>query len=388
MNYNFDEIIPREGTNCYKYDMRQTIFNRNDVLPMWVADGDCKPPSEVIDAIIQRTEHGVFGYTFKGDDYFESIINWNKKRHNWLNKKEWIHYSPGVVPSLNLAVMTLTEPGDEVIIQAPVYFPFYGAVTAHKRKILRNSLVLENGRYKMDLDDLKKNISSKTKLLFLCSPHNPTGNVWKKEELEELCKICLENNIIIISDEIHADIVFKNHKHVPTATLSKEISDITITLMAPSKTFNIAGLASSYIVSENTALLDKITKPLKDLHLVHGNIYGLTATIAAYKNGEQWLEEFLQYTEQTLTYINKYIADKLPRIKLIQPEGTYLLWFDFRDYGLSQKELNELMINKAKLGLSDGTLFGHEGKGFQRMNIACPLSTVKTALDKIAQVFK
>ena len=384
MPFNFDEEINRAGTNCYKYDMRKDIFNTEDVLPMWVADGDFKAPEAVIKAIEERLHHGIFGYTFKGDDYFEAIINWNKMRHGWNIKKEWIHYSPGVVPSLNLAVTTLTEPGDEVIIQSPVYFPFYSAVTTYKRKILRNPLVLNNeGRYEMNLQELEEKISTRTKLLFLCSPHNPTGNVWKKEELEALCNLCIKNNITIVSDEIHADLIFPGNKHIPTAKLSEEISQNTITFMAPSKTFNIAGLSSSYMVSENEELLNKVSKPLKDLHLTHGNIFGITATVAAYNNGSEWLDAQMNYFTDTLKYVNQFVDNELPQVKLIQPEGTYLLWFDFRSLNLKQEELNKLLITKAKVGLSDGAVFGKEGIGFERMNIACPRSSVIKALKMI-----
>lgn len=387
MLYNFDEEINRAGTNCYKYDMRKDIFNTEDVLPMWVADSDFKAPEPVLKAIEERLNHGILGYTFKGDDYFEAIIKWNKRRHNFTIKKDWIHYSPGVVPSLNLAVTTLTKPGDEVIIQSPVYFPFYSAVTTYNRKILRNPLVLNHeGRYEMNLDELKEKISPKTKLLFLCSPHNPTGNVWHKDELKEICELCIKNDIIIISDEIHADLVLNNHKHTPTASLSEDISMNTITFMAPSKTFNIAGLSSSYIISENKDLLKKISKPLKDLHLVHGNIFGITATIAAYNHGSDWVDAQLKHFSGIVKMVNEFLTNELPEVKLIQPEGTYLLWLDFRSLNINQKELNKLLIEKAKVGLSDGVLFGKEGHGFQRMNIACPSSHVEKALKSIKKI--
>ena len=389
MIYNFEEEINRAGTNCYKYDMRKDIFNTEDVLPMWVADSDFKAPEPVLKAIEDRLKHGILGYTFKGDDYFDAITDWNKKRHNFQIEKEWIHYSPGVVPSLNLAVTTLTEPGDEVIIQSPVYFPFYSAVTTYKRKIVRNPLVLNNqGRYEMNLKELEEKITPKTKLLFLCSPHNPTGNVWHEDELRAICDLCIKNNIIIISDEIHADLVLNGNKHIPTATLSEEISMNTITLMAPSKTFNIAGLSSSYIISANKELLDKISKPLKDLHLVHGNIFALTATIAAYNHCSDWVDAQLDYYSGTIKMVNEFLQNELPEIKLIQPEGTYLLWFDFRSLNLNQDELNKIMIDKAKVGLSDGVLFGKEGRGFQRMNIACPRSYVEKALIAIKNALK
>ncbi|MCG8701541.1 MAG: pyridoxal phosphate-dependent aminotransferase [Bacteroidales bacterium] len=388
MKYNFDEDINRAGTDCYKYDMRNEIFGTDDLLPMWVADSDFKTAPEVMDAIEARCKHGVFGYTFTTDDYFNAIIHWNKNRHNWDLQKEWIHFSPGVVPSLNLAVMSLTEPGDNVIVQTPVYFPFYSAITAHERNIIRNPLVLENGRYRMDLDDLKKKIDKKTKLLFLCSPHNPTSNVWSKNELMEICQLCIENDIIILSDEIHADLIFSGYKHIPTATLSEEIAQRTVTLMAPSKTFNIAGLSSSYIVSKNKELLDKMTWLLRNLHLTNGNLFGLTATIAAYNKGAAWVDEMMTYIENSAQYVDEFLKTNLPKVKLIKPEGTYLLWMDFREIGMDRKELNEILINKAKVGFSDGAMFGKEGAGFQRMNIACPKSYVEHALKSIVNVLQ
>lgn len=388
MKYNFDEDINRAGTDCYKYDMRKDIFGTDDLLPMWVADSDFKTAPEVMDAIEARCKHGVFGYTFTADDYFNAIIHWNKSRHNWDIQKEWIHFSPGVVPSLNMAVMSLTEPGDNVIVQTPVYFPFYSAITAHERNIIRNPLLLEDGRYHMDLDDLKKKIDKKTKLLFLCSPHNPTSNVWSKNELLEICQLCVENDIIILSDEIHADLIFSGFKHIPTATLSEEIAQRTITLMAPSKTFNIAGLSSSYIVSKNKELLDKMTWLLKNLHLTNGNLFGLTATIAAYTKGAAWVDEMMVYIENTARYVDEFLKANLPEVELIEPEGTYLLWLDFQKTGIARKELNEILINKAKVGFSDGAMFGKEGAGFQRMNIACPKSYVEHALKSISDVLQ
>ena len=383
MTYNFDELIDRENTNCLKYDLREKFFKTNDVLPMWVADSDFRVHPAITDALKKRVEHGVFGYTFKNNDYFDAVIHWNKIRHNWDLRPEWIQYSPGVVPSLNLAVQTLTKPGDKIIIQSPVYFPFYDAVKNHHREILLNPLIKKNGRYQMDLEALNDSIDARTKLLFLCSPHNPTGNVWKKHELEELCQICIDNDIIIISDEIHADIIYHPNKHLPTASLSPDISGRTITLMAPSKTFNIAGLSSSYIVSENSELLRKITKPLVDLHMTNGNLLALTATIAAYQHGAGWVDELNGYLSKTVQYTRQFIEAELPALQLFEPEGTFLLWIDFSNLGLKRAELNRLLIEEAKIAFSDGALFGPEGKGFQRMNIACPLSKVMCALEQL-----
>lgn len=385
INYNFDEHIERANTNCYKYDLRQKIFGTDDVFPMWVADTDFKAPDFITEALKKRLEHGVFGYSFLTESYYNSIIEWNANRHQWSTKPEWIKFSPGVVPSLNMAVLSLTEPGDKIIIQTPVYFPFYTAVRNHNRELVTNPLVEKDGRYQMDMEHLKASIDSKTKLLILCSPHNPTGNVWKREELEDICKICIENGITIISDEIHADIIYNGHKHIPTASLSEEIAQNTITLMAPSKTFNIAGLCSSYAISSNPDLLKAFAKPIDDLHLGNGNIMGIVATEAAYTYGEVWLEQLIAYFQKNLLTVDNFLRDKLPKVRLIQPEGTYLLWLDFSQLGYKRNELNEMLVKQAKVGLSDGFMFGKEGDLFQRMNLGCTNEQLKQALERMAK---
>ena len=387
MDYNFDEVINREGTNSFKYDLRNKIFGTDDVYPMWVADTEFKAPDFILEAIKKRVDHGILGYTITDDDYYNSIINWLEKRHNWKIQKPWIKTSPGVVPSLFASVLAYTEPGDKVVIQTPVYHPFYFAIQETGREIVKNPLVLKDGRYVMDLEDLKSKIDERTKMIFLCSPHNPTGNVWRKEELEALCSICLSNDILIISDEIHADIVYKPNQHISTASLSDEIANRTITLMAPSKTFNIAGLNSSYIVSKNEKLLKQLSFYFEGLH-IGPNVFALEATKAAYKQGAEWLDQLISYFEGNINIVRRFIGEKLDKIDLISPEGTYLLWLDFRKYNLKRKELNDLLIQGAKLGLNDGAIFGEEGNGFQRMNIGCPSRFLETALNSLYDVFK
>lgn len=387
MAQNFNEIINREGTNCYKYDLREKIFKTEDVYPMWVADTDFKAPDFIYNAMKKRLEHGVFGYTFLDDEYYSSIINWVKRRHNWDIKKEWIKFSPGVVPSVFACVLAYTNPKDKVIIQTPVYHPFYAAIKETGRTLVRNSLVLNNGRYQMNLDDLKSNIDKDTKMLILCSPHNPTGNVWRREELMELCEICIENDILIVSDEIHADIIFEGFKHLPTASLSDEIANRTITLMAPSKTFNIAGLNSSFVVSSNEELVEKFVKQIEGLH-IGPNIFAIEATKAAYKYGDEWLSDLIKYYSNNKELVKSHLKENLDMVDVIEPEGTYLLWMDFRKSGLSRAELNKIIINKAKLGFNDGFMFGPEGEGFQRMNLGCPESKLQEALNSLSAAFK
>ncbi len=387
--YNFDELINREGTHSYKYDLREKLFGSDEVYPMWVADTEFKVPDFILNALRERLDHGIFGYTLLDDDYYNSIIKWNKDKHGTTLKKEWIKYSPGVVPSLFASVLALTDPGDKVIVQTPVYYPFYSAVSENDRKILRNELILENGRYRMDLEGLKSMIDDKTKMLILCSPHNPTGNVWRESELRELCEICVEHDILIVSDEIHADIVYKGFKHIPTSSLSEEIASRTVTLMAPSKTFNIAGLNTSYMYSSNPELLKKINHYFEGMH-IGANIFAIEATKAALLKGKEWVDQLISYYTTNLNYVRDFVNTRLKNITLIEPEGTFLLWLDFRATGLSRRELKDYLVGEAKLGLSDGYMFGKEGDQFQRMNIGCSFSQLKAAMERIESldVFK
>lgn len=381
--YDFDEIVNRENSNCYKYDKRDEIFGRKDVIPMWVADTDFRIPDFIVDAIRERVSHEIMGYTFRPDEEYESIISWVGKRHHWKVKKEWIGFTPGVVPGLNMAVLAFTEPGDKIIIQTPVYHPFYSAVKDHGRQLVLNPLRLADGRYRMDLENLRQQVDEKTKMLILCSPHNPTGNVWKTDELKELAGFCTERNILIISDEIHADIIYPGNKHVPTASISDEIADNVVTLMAPSKTFNFAGLATSYFIASNKRLFDTLNNFISSFHLTMGNMFGNVAMVAAYTKGEPWLEQLLVYLKGNVDFARNFINNELPDVRLIEPEATFLLWTDFRATGLSPVNLKKLMIEKAGLGLSDGFIFGTDGAGFQRINIGCPRSVLEKALFNI-----
>jgi cysteine-S-conjugate beta-lyase len=383
MDYNFDEEIDRVGTNCLKYDLREKFFKSPDIIPLWVADMDFRTPDFVMEAIAKRSGHEILGYSFHPDSQYQSIIDWVMKKHQWKIQKEWIGFTPGVVPALNLAIQAFTNPGDKIIIQTPVYFPFYSAVKDHQRKLIINPLVLSNGRYRMDLENLKVQIDSRTKMLILCSPHNPTGNVWTREEIEPLAEICMKHNILILSDEIHSDIIYPGNKHVPVATISDYISDHTITLMSPSKTFNFAGLSTAYFITSNTSLRERLQGETEKFHLSMGNIFGNTALEAAYCNGDDWLKQLITYLEGNITLVRNFINNHLPFLTLIEPEATFLLWIDFRRSGLSDSSVRQLLIDKANLGLSNGILFGKEGDGFQRMNIACPRSLLEKALKQL-----
>ena len=386
--YNFDEIIPREGTNSVKYDFRKRMFGKEDVTPMWVADMDFRTPDFIMEAIRQRAEHEILGYTIRPESFYDAIINWNLRKHGWELKKEWLSFSPGVVPAVNMAVMAFSSPGDKIILQPPVYHPFYHAITNHDRKILKNPLKLENGRFNMDFEDLKNKIDDQTSMILLSSPHNPGGSVWHKSELEELGKICKENDITIISDEIHADLILYDNKHTPLASISKELADITVTTMAPSKTFNLAGLSTSYVIASNPELLKKYNKALEKTHVWHGNIFGSVALQAAYNHGSDWLEQLLDYVEGNIDFVDRFFKENLPEVKVIIPEATYLVMLDFRELGLSNEELKKLMIEEAGVGMNDGASFGKEGDGFQRMNVACPRPVVEKALVNIEKAIK
>lgn len=385
MEYNFDKVVEREGTNCYKYDIRKELYGRDDVLPMWVADMDIEVPDFIIDAIKERLEHKIFGYSFHSEGFKQSITDWNKRRNQWDIKNEWISFSPGVVPALNMLVMGFTEPGDKVLVQTPVYFPFFTAVTNHNRVLVKSSLRFENEDYTMDFEDLENKFKDGVKMFFLCSPHNPVGRVWKKDELGKLAQLALKYNVLVIADEIHSDIIMPGNKHVPFATLGEDVAKNTITCMAPSKTFNLAGLSTSYLIISDEKLRKKYEKILDVVHVGHGNILGDISCQAAYENGDEWVDEFVRYIQKNIDFLGNEIENKLPKVKMIRPEGTYLVWLDFRGYGLKPVELKDLLVNKGKLGFSDGAIFGREGRGFQRINVGCPLSTVKEAATRLLE---
>ncbi len=388
MKYNFDEVINRDGTGCIKYDARKAYFGNENIIPMWVADMDFRSPAFISEAIRQRTEHEVYGYFLKQDSYYQSIIDWMNNRHSWQIQKDWILFAPGVVPAVNMSVLAYTEPGDKIIIQPPVYFPFFTAIKNHGRHILENPLKEKDGYYTMDYDHLESIIDEKTKMLILCSPHNPVGRVWKKEELLKLCEICLKHNIIILSDEIHADLTFEGFKHIATAGLSEAIAARTVSFIAPSKTFNLAGLASSNLIIPDKTLRDQYSTYMNNLHIESGNIFGVLATEEAYRHGLDWLNELMKYLQINLKFLTDYMLKNIPLVRVIQPEATYLVWLDFRQMNISQKELKEFLVEKAGLGFNDGTTFGTGGEGYMRINIACRKSLLMEAMEKLRMAFE
>ncbi len=385
--YDFDEVVPREGTYSLKWDARERIFGKSDILPLWVADMDFKTPDFIIDALRKRLDHEVLGYTFRSESYFQSIVDWMKQRHDWDIKKEWISYSPGVVAGLNLLIEAFSEEGDEVIIQKPVYFPFFDSVLGNKRVVLENPLKIVDGRYAFDLEDLKSKVSEKTKLLLLCNPQNPGGMVWTKEELLPLCNFCVENNILIVSDEIHSDLVFPGYKHTPVPTLSEEIAQNSVVCMAPSKTFNLAGLTTSFLIIPNKRNWARYERQLNVPHLHMGNIFGHIGLETAFTQGEEWRKQLVEYLQGNFNFMVEYLEEYLPEIKPMKLEATYLAWIDFSGLGLTDDELHQSLL-EAGVGLNKGAQFGKQGVGYMRLNLGCTRATLEEALLRMVNVLK
>lgn len=383
MNYDFDSVIDRTATHSLKWNTRLLPPDCKDALPLWVADMDFACPPEVVSAIQERAAHPIYGYTGRSQGYYQSFIAWMQRRNGWKIEKDWIVFSPGVVPALNLAVLAYTKPGDKIILQPPVYYPFASAVMNNGRQLVENPLILDNGRYIMDFSDLENKIDSRTKLLILCSPHNPVGRVWRKEELERLVEICAKHDIMIISDEIHSDIVLGTEVHHCTATISEKATAITVTLTAPNKTFNLAGLQIANAIIPNKRLRDAFAIQTENVGLGLSNIFGIVAQEAAYEKGEPWLEALLAYLKGNFELLKNFLAEHIPAIKVLPLEGTYLPWLDCRALGLSDAELHDFFLKKARLWLDDGTMFGTGGSGFMRINIACPRAILKQALGQL-----
>jgi cystathionine beta-lyase len=384
MNYNFDEVIDRSNSDCSKIENLKLIFGREDIIPLWVADMDFKTPPAITRALMKRVEHGLFGYTVQSDDYFNSIINWLNRRHNWIVNKEDICYVPGVIKGFSFAIEDFTEVGDNIIIQPPVYHPFRIMTKALERKVVYNPLILENGRYRMDFDGLRKIVSEKNcKMLIFCNPHNPGGRVWSIEELKELSQICFDNNILVVSDEIHSDMALPGYTHTPFATVSVEAENNSITLMAPSKTFNIAGIVSSFSVITNQKIREKYHSFVKRRGLDEGSLFAYTATVSAYNECDEWLDEMLKYVKGNVDFVDSYLKENIPEIKVIIPEASFLIWLDCRLMNLSQQDLVKLFVEKAGLALNDGSIFGPGGEGFMRLNVGSSKVILEKALSNL-----
>ena len=383
-NLDFDKVVDRKNTSCLKYDFAVKRGMPADILPLWVADMDFKTSSYIQDAVAAQAEHGIYGYTESGDSYFEAVQSWFFTHYDWKVEEKWLVKTPGVVFALAMAVQAFTQENDAVMIQQPVYYPFSGVIKDNGRRIIDNTLVQdEAGSYHMDLADFEeKIIREKVKLFFLCNPHNPVGRAWTREELEKIGDICYKHHVLIVSDEIHADFVY-NRKHQVLANLKKEYEEITITCTAPSKTFNIAGLQVSNIFIPDNQLRHRFKRQIAASGYSQLNAAGLVACEAAYRYGEEWYSGVKAYIRENISFTKKFLEERIPKVKMLEPEGTYLVWVDFRALGLSNRELEDLIIHKAGLWLDSGAIFGAAGEGFQRINVACPRVTLQTALEKI-----
>lgn len=383
-HYNFDEVINRKGTSCVKYDgLKDAYQGKENLIPLWVADMDFATPDFIIDALKKRCEHPIFGYTFDDDEYYASILTWLHYKYNWKAEREWITYIPGIVKGIGLAVQCFTQPGDKVIIQPPVYHPFRLVPTRMGREVVYNPLKLEDGVYKMDFEQLESLIDKDCKMLILSNPHNPGGIVWEKEALVKLAQICSAHGILVISDEIHAEMTYPQFRHHPFATVSPEAAACSVTFMAPSKTFNIAGIVSSYAIVPDAQLREKFYSFLEAGELNAGTIFAFTATKAAYAYGAEWLQQMRSYVIENVNFVDEYLKKNIPQIKAYRPQASFLIWLDCRELGLSQPDLVHLFEDKAGLALNDGTMFGKEGEGFMRLNVGCPRSILSKALESL-----
>lgn len=383
MKYNFDEIIDRKSTYAEKYMDLEKRYGRTDVIPLWAADMDFKVAQPIIDAIKDRAENGIFGYTARPDSYCDVVYNFQKKRKDWIIDKSLVSFSTGVIPAISMIINEFTESEDGIIIQTPVYPAFSRGVKHAGRHLIENPLKEIDGRYYMDFDDLEEKAAHGAKYIILCSPHNPVGRVWEKWELQKLGDICLRYGINVISDEIHSDIILWGKKHIPFASISEQFREITITCIAPSKTFNLAGLQSAVVIFPNTELKNKFDLAWAKLHVECNNCLSMVATQAAFEAGEEWLEQMIKYLEGNMLFLMDYFKNNIPLIKPVLPEGTYLVWLDCRKLGLSGDKLNEFMIFDAGLVLSSGKNFGTNGESFMRLNPACPRLTLEKALGQL-----
>ena len=385
-NLDFDKVINRRNTRCLKYDFAERRGMPNDVLPLWVADMDFETSSYIQDALTERVKHGIFGYSEVQTQYFNIVRDWMKNHHNWEVQEKWLVKTPGVVFALAMAVKAYTQPNDSVLIQQPVYYPFSEVIADNGRKVISSDLYLgDDNRYHIDFEDFeKKIIDEKVKLFFLCNPHNPVGRVWTEAELIQLGDMCVKHGVIVVSDEIHQDFVFSGKHHV-FADLKKDFENISITCTSPSKTFNLAGLMMSNIFIPNHELRHKFRKELDAAGISQLDVMGLVACEAAYSKGEEWYQAMFVYISENIRFVKRYVEENLPNVTMTDTEGTYLVWLDFRKTGLNVSELENLIVNKAKLWLDSGKIFGKCGEGFQRINVACPRSVLKEALYKIKE---
>ncbi|MCH5259118.1 MAG: pyridoxal phosphate-dependent aminotransferase [Lachnospiraceae bacterium] len=389
MKYNFDEIIDRRNSDCLKYDFAVERGKPADVLPLWVADMDFRTAPGIIERAVADAEFGIYGYTESKDDYFRAVAAWYENYFDWKVEQKWLVKTPGIVFAIGIAIQALTKEGDAVMIQQPVYYPFSEVIKDNDRTLVNNELVLKGGHYEIDFEDFEEKIvRNHVKLFVLCSPHNPVGRVWTASELRRMGEICLRYDVKVVSDEIHSDFVYEGRKHYVFSTVDPAFEDISIICTAPSKTFNLAGLQVSNIFIPNVQIRKAFKRQMSAAGYSQVNMIGLHACQAAYETGREWLEELKVYLKGNLDFAREYLEENLPQIKLIEPEGTYLIWLDCRALGLSEEKLEHLIVHEAKLWLDSGAIFGEVGEGFERINIACPRAVLKEALERLHRAVK
>lgn len=382
MKYNFDEVIDRSGNRSSKYDERVKKFGTADVIPLWVADMDFRTAQPIIDACKKKAEEGIWGYTSRPDSYFEAVKEWEKKRNNWDTDTSLMSWSLGVVPAMSAMIKIFSHAGDKIMIQTPVYSEFYDITEAWDRVVVENQLVEKDGAWGIDFADFEEKVKD-CKIFLLCNPHNPLGIVWKPEELKKMAEICIANDVLLISDEIHSDLIFHGKKHTPTATLSREIAEKIVTCVSVTKTFNLAGLQASTTIFPNAEMKKAFDKFWGNMDVHRNNAFSSVAMEAAYREGEEWLEQLLDYISGNFDFIRDYCAENIPKIKPNVPDATYLVWLDCRELGMDNEELRRFMIEKAKIGLNEGNTFGRSLNGFMRLNAACPRSVLEKALKQL-----
>ena len=386
MKYNFDEIVPRKHTNCLKYDNVMEIFGTEDILPMWIADMDFRTPDFIVNAIRKRLDHELLGYTYCCKRWKPAIQNWVSRRYGWEVKEEEIGFVGGIVPAISFALQCFTKPGDKVLIQPPVYHPYHHVTHDLERTLVFNPLKLVNGQFEVDFVEFEEKVKD-CKVFLLCNPHNPGGRVWSREELVRMCDICAKYNVLVISDEIHCDMTLKGYKHIPFASCCDKAKDLCITFMAASKTFNIAGLKSSYHIIQNEDIRNQYHEFLRKSELDTAHVFATGPVATAYNEGEEWLGQMLEYVEANIDFMEQYLKDNMPKMGMIRPQASFLVFLDARGLGLPHDELVEFFVREAKVGMNDGAMFGEEGSGYMRMNLGCPRSVLEKALNQIKAAY-
>ena len=388
MKYDFDVIVSREGTDSEKFDLRNKIFGRPDVIPMRVADMDFMPPVEVVEAVQRRAAHPIYGYTYRSEHFNQSVIGWVQRHGGWTLSPEWLEFTPGVVPGIVTAIRAFTREGDGIVIQPPVYHPFARQIRYNNRIVVNNPLrQRSDGSFEIDFEDLDKKLAQ-AKAFLMCNPQNPSGRVFTEEELRRIGELCVKHDVVILSDEIHGDLVYKPHRHLHIAALDPRFAERTVTFIAPSKTFNIAGFATAVCIVPNEELHRKLHEEFMKFHIDEGNIFGSVALPVAYDHGDEWLEQLLAYLDGNITYVMDFLREKLPSVRCVRPEGTYLMWLDFRRWPLTHEEIYRFLIDRAGIGVNEGSMFGEEGRGWMRLNIATQRSVVRRAMDQLYKAAK